>query len=56
MYHFNISKHNKLDLFTKGSIRRDNVMDIAILKGKEARSYFDIYLGQRILMKSNIQY
>ncbi len=56
MYHFNISKHNKLDLFTKGSIRRDNIMDIAILKGMEARNYFDLYLGQKILMKSNIQY
>jgi hypothetical protein len=56
MYHFNISKHNKLDLFTKGAIRKDNIMDIAKLKGKWARMHFDTYMGRKLLMKSNIQY
>jgi len=56
MYHFNVSKHNKTDLFTKGAIRKDNIMDIAILKGKWARDHFDMYMGRKLLMKINIQY
>lgn len=56
MYHFNISKHNKQDLFTKGSIREDRVMDIAVLKGFWARQHFDLYMGKKILMKSNIRH
>ena len=55
MYHFNISKHNKQTLFTKGAVRKDNVMDIALLKGKWARDHFDLYLGKTILMKSNVR-
>ncbi|KFF18850.1 hypothetical protein [Chryseobacterium sp. JM1] len=56
MYHFNVSQHNKTDLFTKGAIQKDNIIDIAILKEKWARDHFDMYIGQKLLMKSNIQY
>lgn len=56
MYHFNISKFNKTSLFTKGAIRKDNILDIAMLSGKWARDHFDAFMGQKILMKSNIKY
>jgi len=56
MYHFNISRHNKTSLFTKGAIRKDNIMDIALLKGYWARQHFDQYIGRKILMKSNIRH
>lgn len=56
MYHFNISKFNKTSLFTKGAIRKDNILDIAMLRGKWAREHFDAFMGQKILMKSNIKY
>ncbi|WP_277014312.1 hypothetical protein [Flavobacterium lindanitolerans] len=56
MYHFNISEHNKIDLFTKASIQKDNIMDIAKLKGKWARMHFDMYMGRKLLMKSNIKH
>ncbi|WP_339870396.1 hypothetical protein [uncultured Algoriphagus sp.] len=56
MYHFNVSKHNKIEIFNKGAIRRDNILDIAVLNDKVAREHFDMYLGRRILMKSNVLY
>lgn len=56
MYHFNVNEHNKMDLFTKGAIRKDNIMDIVKLKGKWARMHFDTYMGRKLLMKSNIQH
>ena len=56
IYHFNISKYNKISLFTKGAIRKDNILDIATLSGKWARAHFDAFMGQKLLMKSNIRH
>lgn len=56
MYHFNISAYNKGSLYEKGLIKRDGILDIAIIRDDFARGYFDSFLGKKILMKSNIKH
>ncbi|WET69723.1 hypothetical protein [Sphingobacterium sp.] len=51
-YHFNISL--KQPLFEKGLIKLDGVLDIGVIGGDFARSYFDTYMGKPILMRNNI--
>jgi hypothetical protein len=48
MYHFNISPHNKLSMFEKGIIKKDGILDIAIIKGEFGAGYFDSFMGQKI--------
>ncbi len=55
MYHFNVSPYNKEDMYKKGLIKRDGILDIPILTGTIAREYFDSFLGKKILMKGNVQ-
>lgn len=51
MYHFNISPINKLSIFEKGKVCKDNSMKIALLEGDYADGYFDQYLGKNIFSK-----
>jgi hypothetical protein len=53
IYHYNISPHKKMSIYEKGIIKNDGILDIVLLSGETARSYFDSVLGQRILLKSN---
>ncbi|WP_152542142.1 hypothetical protein [Pedobacter sp. V48] len=55
MYHFNISGHNKLSLFETGIIKKDGILDIMTLTDSSAREHFDMFMGKKILMKSNIR-
>jgi len=48
LYHFNMSQINKLSLFTKGGVKKDRTMKIAMLEGEMANSYFDQYMGRTI--------
>lgn len=41
-------------LFEKGLIKGDGILDIGVLSGESARSYFDSYIGKTILMRNNI--
>ncbi len=53
MYHFNLSSYNKQSIFTKGLVRKDGTMDIALMGGEYARDYFDSFLGRKMPLKSN---
>lgn len=48
MYHFNISSHNKMSMFNTSIIKKDGIMDIAVVKGEFASGYFDSFLGKKI--------
>lgn len=48
MYHFNISSHNKMSMFNASIIKKDGIMDIAIVNGEFASGYFDSYIGKKI--------
>lgn len=48
MYHFNVSSFNRLPMFDKGIIRKDGILDIAILEGDFGVGYFDSFVGQKI--------
>jgi hypothetical protein len=52
MYHFNIATENKQAFFDKGIIKRDGIMDIAILT-EDDRDYFDSFIGKPLLLKGN---
>ena len=54
MIHFNISKHNKLSMFEKTTIWKDNTMKIALLEDHIANHHFDSYLGKKLRLKSKI--
>jgi hypothetical protein len=53
IYHYNVSSYNKMSIYEKGIIKRDGILDIGLLKGEFARSYFDSVVGRKILLKSN---
>lgn len=53
IYHYNVSPHNKMSIYEKGIIKNDGILDIGLLKGDVARSYFDSVVGKKILLKSN---
>jgi hypothetical protein len=55
MYHFNISRYNKISLYEKGLIKKDGILDIGIIEDHLARGYFDDFMGKKLLMKSNIK-
>lgn len=48
MYHFNVSPQNKLSMFDKGIIKKDDVIDIAIIKNEFGAGYFDSFLRKEI--------
>lgn len=48
MYHFNISSHNKMSMFYTSIIKKDGIMDIAVVEGEFAGGYFDSFLGKKI--------
>lgn len=52
MYHFNISPHNKMSIFNTGIIKKDGILDIAIIKNVFAKGYFDSYMGKKIRLNS----
>lgn len=53
MYHFNVSNHNKMSMFNTSIIKRDGIMDIAVVKGEFASSYFDSFMGKKIEVNQN---
>lgn len=53
MYHFNISSHNKMSMFYTSIIKRDGIMDIAVVDGDFAGGYFDSFMGKKIEINSN---
>jgi len=54
-YHFNVSSYNKMPIFEKGIIKKDGVMDVAVLSNQFARGYFDSFVGKSIYVKNNIK-
>lgn len=50
-YHFNLSQHNKLSIFDKGYIAKDNTMEIAYLIDSSAISHFDRFLGGKLRLR-----
>lgn len=56
MYHYNVSSYNKGSLFEKGLIKKDGILDIAMLQDDFARGYFDSFVGKKLLLRSNIKY
>ena len=52
MYHFNISSYNKLSMFDKGIIKKDGILDIAIIKDEFSAGYFDSFMGKKIRLNS----
>ena len=48
MYHFNISNYNKMSMFNKGIIRKDGILEIAVLSNDFGKGYFDSFLGKNI--------
>lgn len=52
IYHYNLSPEHKLSLFKKGRICKNNTMEIAVLEGEMANSYFDSFLGNKIRVKT----
>jgi len=52
MYHFNISHHNKMSMFNTSIIKKDGIMDIAVIKGEFASGYFDSFMGKKIEVNS----
>lgn len=53
MYHFNISKYNKMPMFAKSYLGKDNIMQVAVPEKKIANEYFDAFLGKKIRLKKN---
>lgn len=52
MYHFNIDSPNKDTLFDKGIIKKDGILDIVVISEHLGESYFDSFLGRKIIRKS----
>jgi hypothetical protein len=52
MYHFNVSKHNKMSIFNTSIIKKDGIIDIAIAKNEWGTGYFDSFIGQKIPINS----
>lgn len=48
MYHFNVSSHNKMAMYEKGIIRKDGILDMAVLNDTFGMGYFDSFVGQRL--------
>jgi len=48
MYHFNISRHNKMSMFYTSAVKKDGIMEIAVVKGAFASGYFDSFMGKSI--------
>ncbi|MDI6034190.1 hypothetical protein QLS91_14000 [Flavobacterium sp. LB2P84] len=53
MYHFNVSKYNKMSMFDKGIIKQDGIIDIAIIGGDFGNGYFDSFVGQSLFLNNN---
>jgi hypothetical protein len=51
MYHYNISNHNKMSMFDKSIIKRDGILDIAIVKDDFGSEYFDSFIGKKLYIK-----
>lgn len=49
MYHFNVSNHNKMLMFYKGVIRKDGILDIAVLDNNFGNDYFNSFVGKELL-------
>lgn len=50
-YHFNLSEHNKLEIFDKGYIGKNNLMQVAVLEGVIATNHFDSFVGGKIKLR-----
>ena len=53
MYHFNVSNYNKMSMFDKGIIKKDGIIDIAIIGDDFANGYFDSFVGQSLFLNNN---
>ncbi|WP_281228075.1 hypothetical protein [Flavobacterium aquiphilum] len=53
MYHFNISNYNKMSMFDKGIIKKDGIIDIAIIENDFGNEYFDSFVGQSFFLNNN---
>lgn len=52
MYHYNISNYNKMSMFDKGIIKRDGILDIAVIKDDFGSGYFDSFVGKKLFINS----
>lgn len=50
LYHFNVSAHNKLSMFEKGIVKKDGILDIAIVGGEFGTGYFDSFMGTKLYL------
>lgn len=53
LYHFNVSNYNKMSMFNKGIIKKDGIIDIAIIGDDLGDGYFDSFGGQSLFLNSN---
>ncbi len=52
LYFFNLSQTNKHPLVEKGHITKDDLMEVAVLTGEFANSFFDSFLGKKIRLRN----
>jgi hypothetical protein len=53
MYHFNVSSYNKMTMFDKGIIKKDGIIDIAIIGNDFGNGYFDSFVGKSLFLNNN---